>query len=206
MLDKIKCFETELSYIKTDWIRDLTKIVINHIPDYFFEIPASSTGKYHPAYTLSKAGLAKHVKAACKIAKDVLSLDSINAFVDSDNEYMKDFMLSAILLHDACKNGYPEQSKYTKHEHPILAADLIRDSLESYLSKAELDGDDDRYDNIRQYIDIVCDLVSSHMGEWNTSKYSDVILPKPESYEEVLVHLFDYLASRKYINVDIFAE
>jgi hypothetical protein len=35
------------------------------------------------------------------------------------------------------------------------------------------------------------------MGQWNTDKRSSVVLPKPKTVIEKLVHLADYLASRK---------
>lgn len=40
------------------------------------------------------------------------------------------------------------------------------------------------------------------MGQWNTSKRSNIELPKPEFAEQILVHLFDYLASRKFIEIN----
>lgn len=198
MLDKLKAFETELAYIEDADVRELTSIVINHIPDYFFDIPASSTGKYHPAYSLGQGGLLRHTKAACKIANDMLKLEWLQ---ENDVENYKDYIIAALILHDSCKSGYPKHGRYTKHEHPLLATDLIRDSLESYESEAELDGDGERYDKIHKYIIRVCELVSSHMGEWNTSNYSAIELPVPKSFDQFLVHMFDYLASRKYINI-----
>lgn len=198
MLNKIKEVETELNYIDASWIRELTKRIVNHIPDYFFEIPASSTGKYHPEYATGYGGLLRHVKAACKLAKDILSLESIGAKFDSE---LRDMILAALLLHDACKSGYPNQSKYTMHDHPLLAADLVRDSLEVMLSEAELDDDTSAYNNIKTYIDTVCELIESHMGEWNVNRYSKTILPKPRSEAAAFVHMIDYLASRKYITV-----
>lgn len=201
MLDKLKEFETELAYIEDNDIRELTSIVINHMPDYFFDVPASSTGKYHPAYSLGQGGLLRHTKAACKIANDVLKLEWLQEHFEKDTECHKDYIIAALMLHDSCKSGYPKQSRYTKHEHPLLATDLIRDALESYECEAELDGDSERYDKIHKYVIRVCELVSSHMGEWNTNNYSHIELPVPKSFDQFLVHMFDYLASRKYINI-----
>ena len=45
------------------------------------------------------------------------------------------------------------------------------------------------------------DNVASHMGKWNTNDYSDVILPLPLTLTQKLVHMCDYLASRKYLNI-----
>ncbi|WP_299054338.1 hypothetical protein [uncultured Eubacterium sp.] len=39
------------------------------------------------------------------------------------------------------------------------------------------------------------------MGEWNTDKRSSVVLPKPSDKYGELLHLCDYLASRKDIEV-----
>ena len=38
------------------------------------------------------------------------------------------------------------------------------------------------------------------MGRWNTSDYSDIVLPLPLTLTQKLVHMCDYLASRKQIN------
>ena len=40
------------------------------------------------------------------------------------------------------------------------------------------------------------------MGYWNTSDYSDVTLPRPETKEQNFVHMCDYLASRKVFKID----
>ena len=67
-MDKIKAFEQELNYIKDENIRKSLEIMINYIPDYFFHIAASSTGKYHPQYALGDGGLIRHTKAAVRMA------------------------------------------------------------------------------------------------------------------------------------------
>ena len=40
------------------------------------------------------------------------------------------------------------------------------------------------------------------MGRFNTSEYSDVILPIPKTPEQKFVHMCDFLASRKVINIE----
>ena len=39
------------------------------------------------------------------------------------------------------------------------------------------------------------------MGEWSTDKRSSIVLPKPETEMQKMVHLADYLASRKDIEM-----
>lgn len=45
--------------------------------------------------------------------------------------------------------------------------------------------------------------IASHMGQWNTDyKSGKEILPKPSSPLQKFVHQCDYLASRKYLEVN----
>ena len=47
----------------------------------------------------------------------------------------------------------------------------------------------------------LCSLIESHMGKWNTNKYSKVVLPLPTTELQRYVHRCDFLASRNYLNV-----
>lgn len=51
-MDKIKVFETELKWIQNPEIRNFAEKAVSLLPDYFFEVAASSTGKYHPTYAI----------------------------------------------------------------------------------------------------------------------------------------------------------
>ena len=44
-------------------------------------------------------------------------------------------------------------------------------------------------------------VISSHMGPWNTNSYSNVVLPKPQSSHQRFVHMCDYIASRRFLDV-----
>ena len=46
-------------------------------------------------------------------------------------------------------------------------------------------------------------LILSHMGQWNKDKEGNEILPKPEKEDEKFVHLCDYLASRRFIEMNM---
>ena len=55
-MEKVSVFNKEYKYIKNkDRVKDL-KYLVGLLPDYFFEVPASSTGKYHPDFAASKTG------------------------------------------------------------------------------------------------------------------------------------------------------
>ena len=90
-MNKVKYFLKEISYIKDEKNREDIRKLIDLIPDYFFTIPASSTGKYHPKFAGTKNGLVKHTKVAVRIAYDLF--ETVNNFTDLD----KDLIIMALI-------------------------------------------------------------------------------------------------------------
>ena len=180
-MDKIKYFEKEISYIKDKNNREDIKYLINLLPDYFFKIPASSTGKYHPKFAGTEHGLVKHTKAAVRIAYDLFMIN------DNFSEIDKDLIIMALIMHDGLKKGSP-QEVYTRFDHPLLVSKLIME----HANELKID-----MDSVRR----ICTMIESHMGKWNTSKYSKVELPIPKDKYQRFVHMCDYLASRNYLNI-----
>ena len=182
---KSTIFNNELELIKNDRLRRSCEVLLNELPDYFYEIPASSTGKYHPKFALGEGGLVRHTKVAVRIAYEIIKTQSIgNVFTDDE----KDLILISIMLHDRLKEGYPKE-KYTKFDHPILAANFVKDKA----NLTELTSEEVKH---------ISTNISSHMGEWNKSDYSDITLPLPKNKYQKMVHMCDLLASRKFINVE----
>lgn len=175
-------FKKELEYIKSDKIRNACLKMIELLPDYFFEVPASSTGKYHPEYALGEAGLLRHTKAAVRIAYELFNDPSIASKYTSDE---KDLLIMALILHDGLKSGINHE-KYTRFDHPILMANYIMDNKESIgLSSSE--------------VDFLCAAIKTHMGSWTTDYNGVEVLEKPKTKYQNFVHMCDYLASRKCI-------
>ena len=177
-------FKTEISYIKNEKYKENAKILINMLPDYFFEVAASSTGKYHPSFALGEGGLLRHTKVAVKIAKELLDDESIG-YMYSEKE--KDLIIISIIMHDGLKHGLTKE-KYTRFDHPILMANFIKDN------KSKLTLTDEE-------VDFISTLISSHMGPWTTNPYSEVVLPKPNNKYQRFVHMCDFLASRKFLDI-----
>lgn len=181
---KEETFKKELSYIKNKKYKENAKILINSLPDYFFKVAASSTGKYHPSFALGEGGLVRHTKVAVKIAKEISENNSIGYVFSSDE---KDLMIISLIMHDGLKHGIKEE-KYTRFDHPILMANHINDMKD----KLTLSQDE---------INFISDNIASHMGQWNTTAYSDVVLPLPKNKYQKFVHMCDFLASRKFLDV-----
>ena len=174
-----------LDTFENEDIKEFAEKCIDTIPPYFYKVGASSTGKYHPKYALGELGLARHTLALCRILNNVFEID---CWRDDFSSRQRDLLRVAGIMHDSRKSGDQEQfesSKYTKHEHPLLAVEVVR----------TVDGLSD------DEIEYITDAISSHMGQWNASTHSKTILPVPKTEAQKILHLCDYLASRKYINI-----
>lgn len=99
-------FIKELNCIKDDRVKKSLIHMINCLPDYFFIVPASSTGKYHPEYALGEGGLLRHSKAAFRIGYELLADPAIG---DKYTAMEKDLMLMGLLIHDGLKLGKEEK-------------------------------------------------------------------------------------------------
>ena len=173
-------FKIEISYIKNrNYVEDY-KYLIDNLPDYFFEVPASSSGKYHPRYALGEGGLMRHTKAAVRIAYELLQDPCISKKYTNDEQYL---MLIALTLHDGLKSG-KEKNAHTVFTHPLLAAEYVKENKE-HLHFTDLE------------IEFLAKVISSHMGPWNKDYDGNEVLPVPKTKYENFVHLCDYLASRK---------
>lgn len=175
-------FTKEIDCIKNEKIRHSLIYMIEELPDYFFLVPASSTGKYHPEYAKGEGGLLRHSKAAFRIGYELLINPIIGDKYTSDE---KDLMLVGLLIHDGLKLG-KEDSKYTKFDHPILMANYIEEQ------KDNLELSDEQRK-------LVCEVIKTHMGPWTTDYQGREVLEKPKTKYQSFVHMCDYLASRKCI-------
>ena len=172
-----------LATIINEDIREFANVLVDALPQYIWEVGASSTGKYHPAYSLGMGGLMRHQIAVVRFLNYFFELEQYNT--KFTNREM-DLMRVAGLVHDARKSGEQsdyEHSKFTKFDHPIQMANIIRNYDGKHLNHDDLE--------------FIAHCIESHMGQWSTDRKSSVVLPKPIDEYQQLVHLADYLASRK---------
>lgn len=172
-----------LATIVNEDIREFAKVLVDGLPNYIWEVGASSTGKYHPEYSLGLGGLMRHQIAVVRFLNYFFELEQYNTKFTSRE---MDLMRVAGLCHDGRKSGEQsdyERSKFTKFDHPLQMANVIRGYEGQYLNHDELE--------------FCAHCIESHMGKWNTDKKSSVVLPKPIDEYQQFVHLADYLASRK---------
>ena len=118
---KHEVFNTELSFIKDENIINSCATILDLLPDYFYVIPASSTGKYHPEFSLGDGGLVRHVKVATRLMKELIDNPS---YTNNYTEHEKDLMLMSIIIHDGLKDGkddfdYHKEEKYITEKNQL---------------------------------------------------------------------------------------
>lgn len=177
-------FKKELDKFENDDIKEACAKMINLLPDYFFVVPASSTGKYHPLCDMGEGGLVRHTKVTARVCEEYFRNASFNTF----DSRKRDLIRMTIILHDGLKNGISDSGN-TVINHPLLIADFIKQN-ENLLSLPT------------EEIDTITRLVSTHMGPWTKDRNGNEILKAPKEYDELFVHNCDYIASRSFFNFE----
>lgn len=179
-------FDEVLGTFENNGYRNFAEKCLDNAPKYWYTVPASSTGKYHPAYALGDGGLVRHTIALIRFLNHMFSVNSIWAQFTSRE---RDLLRVSGIVHDMWKSGTQEEfenSKYTKFDHPLIAAEHI-------IKMGGLPDVDLKF---------IAHAVESHMGAFNTDKrHPDITLPEPTDKFQIILHLADYLASRKDIEM-----
>lgn len=186
--ERIKLVAPVFDTIKNEDIKEFGLVLLGNLPEYIWSVPASSTGKYHPQYSLGEGGLMRHQIAVVKFLNFFFELEQYNTKM-TDREM--DLMRVAGLVHDGMKSGTQEdfeKSKYTKFDHPMKMAKMILSYDGQYLNHEE--------------IEFMAKVVAKHMGQWNEDSKSGAVLPKPNERFSRMLHVADYLSSRKCITID----
>lgn len=179
--ERIKLFQRELSYIASKGVRTFCETLITDADDYFFTVPASSSGKYHPAFALGDGGLVRHTKAVAYFVNEIIRPEiELGALTRRE----ADLLITAAIAHDIKKQGDGIEG-HTVKEHPKLASDYIVKVYDEY----DWGEDDDAVD--ASDISFMRNVVETHMGPWQE--------PKPETRHQLILFYADYIASRKEI-------
>ena len=176
-------FINEIGDIKDADLKAFATELIANADDYFFVVPASSSGKYHPPFDLGDGGLVRHTRLVAYMAR---SLAESYCFSDYDT----DCLIVAALAHDIKKQG-DGNTGHTVWDHPILAMHYIQEIYGKTSFNVPADT-----------IAKISNAVSSHMGKWgNEPRFckGNTPLPMPVTEFEKALQAADYVASRKEI-------
>jgi len=200
MNDCREIFKNELSKIHDPTIKVFVIQVFELIcPDYFWEIAASTSGKYHPLISIGKQGLIRHVKLAAWWG-ELLCMDLEELITPQ----MGCEIMATILIHDILKcgkvltpSGMPKHREIVRTHGVDLGKELRRNKRKlikaSKISAVSFER--------------IVKGVSGHMGKWTDERFSQHMpLEIKDSKEKIVaevVHLADFISAQKvdsYIN------
>jgi len=168
-------FTEYIDQINNDGIKELVIMVMDKIGignNFFFNAPASSSGKFHPPCSNVKpGGLVRHVFRALDIGKHLSrALDF--------NKTQKDIVIAALIMHDIWKNDFGN--------HATRAGDEIMETIRANPHLFELV-------SMETLAEIV-KCVRMHMGPYSEAKLRKEM--KNYTLTELVVYESDYLSSR----------
>lgn len=184
-MNRIKIFEREIGLIKDEKLKEAVRSYMTDcVADWFYEVGASASGKFHPKFSQGIGGLVRHTKAVVMFAEELLKMSSYAYMKD----IYKDYVIAACIIHDTAKYGLTgEMDKTVYKYHAENAAKLF----ESWCLT--------EYDYVPS--ELMLNAVKAHMGQWSTNRED-----KPFTSIDRCVHMADYMASRSFIDVPCITE
>lgn len=174
--------QAELEQITDKRIRDFTEYALRQAPEYFWSVPSSSSGKYHPEQSNGEGGLVRHTRAVVYFAVKLCDVFSITGVE-------KDCIISACILHDIVKYGEVKKDHTTKN-HDYEGAMFVKRIGDAF----GLD---------RDHLDIIAGSVAWHMGKWTdmTGRKRAQRFPDDYTVPQMVTHLADVISAQKNVSL-----
>lgn len=158
--------DEELAQIQDPSIRLFVTKALERVPSYFWHVPASASGRFHPLDTLGEGGLVLHTRRAVYLATEIAKVFKIDGA-------KLDVLRAAAILHDSFKNGLVDEDR-TEADHPLI----VRHQLKDLASETP-------------YFDEIMNAIECHQGLWGPQP-----LRMPKKPLEWSLHIADFIASR----------
>jgi hypothetical protein len=161
---------------------------IDRILPNIWNLPTSSTGKYHKKLNGEVPDIAEHVYHMLYASVKILKMFNIKT-----NTTEADKILLAIVLHDSLKYGRLGTRRYVDNRHDREAADMISSNKDTFLKLFT-----------EEQFSILEESVRFHSGQWST----DVPKDKKFSFndynpETLFVHILDMMSTYDLIQTDV---
>lgn len=190
--EKVKVFEEELKSIPHPAVQIWVENCLGLVPDYFFEIGASVTGKYHPYWTKGRQGLVKHTRAVVRVAESLVPSMAVN--IETNNNVVRAVVIASAILHDSFKYG-PSFDMRLHDLHPYMPRLMFKNVP---------------HDMTDAMHEVIFRAIEAHMGsaasgDWSLMPYVTTNTLKENKAANIL-HLADYIASRTFYIDDRFID
>ena len=187
-----KEFRDSFGTIRHEALRNLiAKIFDKFAPKNILLTPSSSSGKYHPQDESGESGFYLHARRTAKIADDLARAFELTP-------YDRDVLVGSALIHDLFQytdnpnKDVTREKIQTKTEHPVTLAEAIASPAERFRERERL----------------ISKVIRYHMGQWGPNETAKEWREKVAQIDRedllvILMHIADYVASRRYIDIDI---
>ena len=174
--------QPELNQIVDSRIREFTEYVLKQAPDYFWSVPSSSSGKYHPEQSNGEGGVVRHTRAVVYFAVKLCDVYSVVGME-------KDCIISACILHDIVKYGEVKLSHTTKN-HDYEGAMFVKKHGDEFGLNAE-------------HLTMISGSVAWHMGKWTdmTGRKRAQAFPDDYTKPQMITHLADVISAQKNVSL-----
>lgn len=166
---------------------NLWKGIQTRLPDTF-DLPTSSTGKYHKKLNGEIPSQGEHVYQMLYSVSKILRMFNLEL-----KQSKSDAILLAIVLHDSLKYGTNGNRTHTDYTHDKNAADVIQQNRDTFLKLFS-----------EEEFDVMEEAIRFHSGRWSTD------VPKNKEFtfkdynpETFLVHVLDMLSTADVLQTDV---
>jgi nitrogen regulatory protein PII-like uncharacterized protein len=196
------------SKIQNECVKDFTLKSLEKAPDYFWERPSSTTGKWHPKDEFVKGGLVLHVVKSIKLAQSILRGMSPEDWANFSSKYLpganieflEDCFYSAIILHDLFSSGFSNQiyKKNGEISTDPMHAVYPRQALKTIEVKIAQNYNVKKTAEECDWFNVIMILIEGHYGKWSC-------LPqiKPKDIPSWNLYMVDYIASRNFVQIEL---
>ena len=116
----------------------------------------------------------------------------VDRICEANDKKDMDELKIAAAIHDMGKYGKDGESSHTIWEHPLIGAEMWRD----YCKDKRLN------EATKAAVVRIARMIECHMGRFNKSKYSDVVLPKPQTMDEHILHWADMISCSSWFSIE----
>jgi hypothetical protein len=160
---------------------------VNKILPNIWNLPTSSTGKYHKKANGEVPSNSEHVYQMLYASKKIIAMFNYsNRSSDTDKLYL------AIALHDSLKYGQLGTRKYTDNKHDQQAANMIHENKDSFLKTM----------NENQF-SVLEDCVRFHAGRFSTDAKNQNFSFEKHPVETLIVSVLDMMSTKDLIQTDV---
>ena len=135
LYDKESIIEYFGHFIEDEGLKDfITDTLTNKVPDYFWTLPSSSSGKYHPVDERGMFGLVLHTLRVFKVSNMLCIFSDVKG-------RDRDIVLIAAILHDSLKYDVPPGGVHTIQNHKTVACKYLElpDDICSVINATHID-------------------------------------------------------------------